>query len=149
MVRIMSAPERAAFETRHRSHTMASVRSQRTDLKQLLAAAMWRFGLRGWRRGRRTEGAKPDFVFVSARVAVFVDGCFWHGCPKCAKRPATNTDYWTSKIERNRRRDRKQTTALRHAGWTVLRFWGHEIDDDATASAAAVQEAHVTNLAAQ
>jgi DNA mismatch endonuclease (patch repair protein) len=106
---------------------MAAVKSTRTDLEQLLASQMWAAGLRGWRRGRRTENARPDFVFVSAHVAVFVDGCFWHGCTACAKRPATNRGYWTPKIERNRRRDRKQNAALHHAGWTVLRFWGHEL----------------------
>jgi DNA mismatch endonuclease, patch repair protein len=118
---------RAEHETRYRSSTMAAVKSSRTDLEQLLAREMWAFGLRGWRRGRRTESARPDFVFVGARLAVFVDGCFWHGCPTCSKAPATNRNYWGPKIERNRQRDRAQTVALQNAGWTVLRFWGHEL----------------------
>lgn len=126
---------RAAFEARHRSQTMAAVSSRRTDIEQRLAAEMWRIGLRGWRRERRTENARPDFVFVTPRVVVFVDGCFWHGCPRCAKRPATNLGYWTPKIKRNCDRDQEQTRDLQAAGWGVLRFWGHEIDHDIGACA--------------
>jgi DNA mismatch endonuclease, patch repair protein len=133
--------KRAVLEARHRSNTMAAVRSERTDIEQRLAKEMWRLGLRGWRRGRQTEGTRPDFVFVTARVAVFVDGCFWHGCARCAKRPATNTGYWGMKIQRNRLRDRAQNRALKDAGWTVIRFWGHEIESDTTSCAAAVHEA--------
>jgi DNA mismatch endonuclease, patch repair protein len=81
---------------------------------------------------------RPDFAFVSARVAVFVDGCFWHGCPSCAKRPASNTAYWGPKIERNRDRDRAQAASLTDANWTVVRFWGHELDEDAAACASLV-----------
>jgi len=120
---------------------MASVSSQRTDLEQRLAKEMWRLGLRGWRRGRPTEGARPDFAFVRPRVAVFVDGCFWHGCPECAKRPASNVEYWDPKIARNRARDVRQTDALQATGWNVLRFWGHEIERDVAACAAAVRTA--------
>lgn len=133
--------DRAAFEALHRSRTMASVSSQRTDLEQRLAREMWRLGLRGWRRGRRTEGARPDFAFVRAHVAVFVDGCFWHGCPECAKRPASNVEYWDPKIARNQTRDAEQTEVLQATDWTVFRFWGHEIERDAAGCAAAVRKA--------
>jgi DNA mismatch endonuclease (patch repair protein) len=115
---------------------MAAVKSSRTDLEQLLAREMWAMGLRGWRRGRRTENARPDFVFVGPRVAIFVDGCFWHGCPSCSKRPATNRDYWGPKIARNRERDVEQTENLQSANWTVLRFWGHELAAEASSCAA-------------
>jgi DNA mismatch endonuclease (patch repair protein) len=130
--------DRREHEVRYRSATMAAVKSSRTDLEQLLAHEMWAAGLRGWRRGRPVEGAHPDFVFVSARLVVFVDGCFWHGCPACGKRPATNRDYWGPKIGRNRDRDRRQTAALKGAGWTVLRFWGHELEVGAAICAARV-----------
>jgi DNA mismatch endonuclease (patch repair protein) len=119
---------------------MASVSSERTDLEQRLAKEMWRLGLRGWRRGRRTEGARPDFAFVRGQVAVFVDGCFWHGCPNCAKRPASNVEYWDLKIGRNRARDAEQTKRLHATGWSVIRFWGHEIEGDAAQCAAVVNE---------
>jgi DNA mismatch endonuclease (patch repair protein) len=130
MASSLMPPDRSELEARYRSSTMAAVKGSRTDLEQLLAGEMWAAGLRGWRRGRRTESARPDFVFVSPRVAVFVDGCFWHGCPACAERPATNRDYWDPKIERNQWRDREQTVTLEAAGWTVLRFWGHDVETD-------------------
>lgn len=139
MSRRMAPAERAAFEAAHRSRTMAAVRGARTDIEQQLAVAMWRLGVRGWRRGRMTEGARPDFVFVTPRLAVFVDGCFWHGCPLCLKRPRRNSMYWDEKILRNQRRDESQTAALREARWTVLRFWGHQLEADASACALTVR----------
>jgi len=67
-----------------------------------------------------------DLVFRSARVAVFVDGCFWHGCPAHHSPPKTNAGYWSAKIQSNKNRDRDTTERLRMEGWTVLRFWSHE-----------------------
>jgi DNA mismatch endonuclease, patch repair protein len=69
---------------------------------------------------------RPDLVFPRQRVAVFVDGCFWHGCPDHGTRPVTNADYWLLKIEANRRRDRRNTVTLEAHGWTVFRMWEHE-----------------------
>ncbi len=66
-----------------------------------------------------------DLVFSRRRVAVFIDGCFWHGCPEHHRRPGVNVDYWTQKVERNRQRDRATDAELVAAGWTVLRFWAH------------------------
>ncbi len=126
---------------------MASVGSTRTDLEQALAKAMWVRGLRGWRRARPVERARPDFTFISARVAVFVDGCFWHGCPDCAKTPTSHTDYWLPKLARTRKRDAEQTRALKAAGWTVLRFWGHDIQRELSGCATAVEQAVRANIA--
>ena len=78
-----------------------------------------------------------DLVLRKTRIAVFVDGCFWHGCPDHGTRPATNSQYWDDKIARNIERDAETTTYLRQAGWTVLRFWEHE---DPEAVADRVQE---------
>ena len=69
---------------------------------------------------------RPDIVFTRRRVAVFIDGCFWHSCPVHGTRPAANADYWTQKLARNHERDIAQTAALTSAGWRVLRFWEHE-----------------------
>ena len=70
---------------------------------------------------------RPDIVFPRRRIAVFIDGCFWHGCPEHGRRPdVRNSHYWTPKIAGNAERDRKHTAALETAGWTVLRFWEHE-----------------------
>lgn len=70
-----------------------------------------------------------DLVFPKRRVAVFIDGCFWHGCPAHHRQPAANAEYWTAKVERNRARDRGTDAALNDAGWTVLRYWAHEEPD--------------------
>jgi DNA mismatch endonuclease (patch repair protein) len=86
-------------------------------------------GPRGARQG--AKGARfqvrPDFVFRAIRLAVFVDGCFWHGCPLHATRPRQNADFWRDKIAANQVRDRLVTRTLRACGWRVLRFWEHEL----------------------
>jgi DNA mismatch endonuclease, patch repair protein len=82
----------------------------------------YRVSARPLRDLRRTA----DLVFRNARVAVFVDGCFWHGCPEHHAPPKTNASYWTTKIQGNRSRDEDTTERLRQQGWTVLRFWSHE-----------------------
>lgn len=69
---------------------------------------------------------RPDVIFPGAKVAVFVDGCFWHGCRLHGTRPRTNTDYWHAKIARNQARDARTTAALEASGWTVIRAWEHE-----------------------
>lgn len=74
------------------------------------------------------EGSRPrpDIAFTRQRVAVFVDGCFWHGCPEHGGRPKVNSTYWDAKIARNRERDAEQTQRLVAGGWTVVRVWEHE-----------------------
>lgn len=74
---------------------------------------------------------RPDIVFTRARVAVFVDGCFWHRCPIHGVMPKRNSEFWTPKLIRNVDRDREQDAALRNAGWTVVRVWEHVPVDDA------------------
>lgn len=69
---------------------------------------------------------RPDIVFTDKRLAIFLDGCYWHGCPLHGTTPATNTAYWDAKIATNKARDRRNTKALQSAGWTVLRIWEHE-----------------------
>ncbi|MEA2495996.1 MAG: mismatch endonuclease, patch repair protein [Thermoleophilaceae bacterium] len=77
---------------------------------------------------------RPDIVFTRARVAVFVDGCFWHGCPDHGTSPRANASYWTAKIARNRARDIRDQERLETDGWTVLRFWEHDAPDAAAAA---------------
>lgn len=85
---------------------------------------------------------RADIVFTRLRVAVFIDGCFWHGCPQHATLPKTNSDYWLPKLERNIERDRATDALLRDAGWTVLRYWEHEAPADvAKAVATAIRTA--------
>jgi DNA mismatch endonuclease (patch repair protein) len=84
--------------------------------------------MRFWIHRRPLPGlrAEPDIVFPRIRLAVFVDGCFWHGCPEHATRPVTNADWWGRKLDGNEARDRRNNESLEAAGWTVLRVWEHE-----------------------
>lgn len=87
---------------------------------------MVRAGLKHWRVQPKMLFS-PDFIFEQERVAVFIDGCFWHGCPMCKKCPSSNTEYWTAKISRNKARDKKASAELKKDNWKVVRFWEHEI----------------------
>lgn len=89
------------------------------------------------------EGARPrpDILFTRARVAVFVDGCFWHCCPEHGRQPSVNGGYWGPKLERNIARDRNADAALQDAGWTVVRVWEHEDPGDAAEHILSVLEA--------
>lgn len=105
--------------------------NRRTDTtpERLLRSALHSRGLR-YRKDRRLEVAgrrvRPDLAFGPARVAVFVDGCFWHRCPLHSTRPSANAEYWQQKFAANVARDRADDAALQAAGWTVLRVWEHE-----------------------
>lgn len=110
------------------SRRMAKVRQKGTDAEVALRREMHRIGLRYridyeiLRKPRRVA----DVAFPGRKIAVFVDGCFWHGCPEHATWPKQNAEFWREKIEANRRRDADTNERLRSLGWTVLRFWSHE-----------------------
>lgn len=108
-----------------KSEQMARVKSADTGPERRLRSALWRAG--GRFRLRRQLPGSPDLVFVGARVAVFVDGCFWHGCPAHYSCPATNATFWKAKLARNTQRDRRVEVELSRLGWTVLRVWEHEL----------------------
>jgi len=82
---------------------------------------------------REGRSIRPDLVFPAARVAVFIDGCFWHGCPVHGTSPKTNADYWLPKIAENRQRDARNNASLRAEGWDVIRAWTHEAPEDVVA----------------
>ena len=107
---------------------MSRIRRRDTKPELILRSALHASGLR-FRVDRKVETVHADIVFPTEMVAVFVDGCFWHGCPLHATKPRSNTFYWLPKLEENKRRDRMQTTLLRLHGWIVLRFWEHECRD--------------------
>lgn len=110
-----------------RSFTMSRIRSTGNAATELRFLHLLRnAGLTGWRRNARLLG-RPDIVFGRERVAVFLDGCFWHGCPRCYAPPKSNRAYWGPKIAGNIARDKKVTAQLRAAGWVVLRIWQHSI----------------------
>jgi DNA mismatch endonuclease (patch repair protein) len=107
---------------------MSLQRTKNTEAEMRLRRVLHRRGLR-YRLGRQPVAevqCKPDLVFVTARVAVFVDGCFWHGCKEHPSWPKSNAQWWKEKIERNRQRDEETRTQLRKAGWSVVQVWEHE-----------------------
>lgn len=108
-----------------KSEQMARVRSKDTRPELVLRRVLWHGGLR-YRLHANLPGS-PDIVFNNVRVAVFVDGCFWHGCPKHYTAPIRNADFWRGKIETNVARDRAVDEQLGAAGWVVLRIWEHEV----------------------
>ena len=104
-----------------RSKIMAAVHSRGNTTTELpLGRLLFAAGIRGYRKHWSVAG-KPDFAWPGRKLAVFVDGCFWHGCA-CKYLPRTNTEFWRSKIDRNKRRDRRVSNALRRKGWRVLRI---------------------------
>ena len=110
-----------------RSEIMSRIRSRgNRDTELAMVKVFKRHGLTGWRRNQPVFG-KPDFVFPRLRLAVFVDGCFWHRCPRHATQPKNNRAFWRRKFERNQARDRLVSRTLRRAGWRVLRIWEHEL----------------------
>ena len=115
------------FTKAKRSEVMSRVRgSGNRDTELALIALFRRHGVTGWRRKQKLFG-KPDFVFRRERLCVFVDGCFWHGCPKHATQPKTRARFWREKIARNKARDREVGRELRRKGWRVMRIWEHEL----------------------
>ena len=113
-----------------RRRTMQAVKGKDTKLELRLFSMLARMGLRGWKKHVDGVYGKPDAAFAGRRVAVFVDGCFWHGCPRCRRPlPAANGTYWKRKIARNKVRDRTNDSRLRRAGWTVVRIMEHEMTD--------------------
>ena len=111
------------FTKAKRSEVMSLIRSRGNRATELRLIVLLReHAITGWRRHAPVFG-KPDFVFRRERVAVFVDGCFWHACPRHATKPATRAAWWAAKLARNAQRDRAVTRALRASGWTVVRIW--------------------------
>jgi len=116
---------------KQRTRCMRAIRGKNTKPEILLRKALWYKGFR-YRLKNRLPG-KPDIAFPSERVAVFVDGCFWHGCPEHYQKPATNSEFWREKIQKNKKRDKDVNALLKAQGWKVLRFWEHEVRNNTEA----------------
>jgi DNA mismatch endonuclease (patch repair protein) len=116
-----------------RSKIMASVRTSGGTTERKMEKILRLRGLRGYRKQWPVTG-KPDFAWPKAKLALFVDGCFWHGCPRCDRQSKSNSDFWKPKIVSNRRRDRRVSRRLRQEGWSVLRVWECRISEGRTLS---------------
>lgn len=115
------------FSKSERSKIMVSVKSKNTKSTELkLISLLKKKSITGWRRNYPLIG-KPDFVFSPAKIAIFIDGCFWHGCPLHCRMPSSNINYWNKKINKSKVRDKKISKTLKMKGWQVIRIWEHEI----------------------
>lgn len=108
---------------------MSRIKARNTGPELRLRRTLYKTGVRGYRLSYDLPG-KPDLVFIRKRLAVFIDGCFWHKCPIHFVRPETRTEFWINKIDGNVRRDGAVNAKLKEAGWRVLRFWEHEIREN-------------------
>jgi DNA mismatch endonuclease (patch repair protein) len=122
-----------------RRFNMSRIKARDTGPELRLRKALFKTGVRGYRLHYKLTG-KPDLVFIGKRLAVFIDGCFWHKCPVHFIRPETRTEFWMNKIEGNVARDRRINAKLKEAGWCVLRFWEHEIREDPEKAARKIAE---------
>jgi DNA mismatch endonuclease (patch repair protein) len=125
---------------------MQSNRAKDTTLELRFRRALWAAGLRGYRKNWKKLPGKPDVVFVRHKLAIFVHGCFWHGCRRCNRtQTKTNTQFWTEKIAENIRRDAKNEEAIASLGYTCLVFWECDLKRD---TAEAIQQVS-SSLSAQ
>lgn len=115
------------FTKSKRSKVMSRIRGSGNKNTEIALAKLFRRNkLTGWRRNNKIFG-KPDFIFNKWRLAIFVDGCFWHGCPRHKTKPKNNRVFWHVKLSSNKSRDVIVTRTLRKSGWKVLRIWEHEL----------------------
>ncbi|MDE3065933.1 MAG: very short patch repair endonuclease [Verrucomicrobiota bacterium] len=111
------------FTKAKRSEVMSRIRGRGNKETEVVLARLLRANrISGWRRHQPIFG-KPDFIFPEFRLAIFVDGCFWHGCPEHATKPKNNRAFWRRKLSANKKRDQLVNRVLRRAGWRVVRIW--------------------------
>jgi DNA mismatch endonuclease (patch repair protein) len=108
-----------------RSEIMGRVKGKNSGAEKTLRSALHARGLR-FRLHRRIEGVSVDILIPGPKVAIFVDGCFWHCCPEHGTTPQSNQEYWLPKLKENRQRDERQNAGLQRAGWKVIRVWEHD-----------------------
>ncbi|MEU5898490.1 MULTISPECIES: very short patch repair endonuclease [Streptomyces] len=121
-------PEGSWASSAARRRNMQAIRSRDTKPERKIRSLLHAQGMRYRVAAKPLPGLRrtADIVFRPAKLAVFIDGCYWHGCPEHYVQPKTNAGYWSDKVARNMARDRDTDAQLRAAGWTVLRFWEHE-----------------------
>ncbi|MEW6637207.1 MAG: very short patch repair endonuclease [Actinomycetota bacterium] len=123
-----------------RSEHMGRVKGKNTSPERLLRSALWEAGLR-YRLNYKVPMGRPDIVFPGPKVAVSVDGCFWHGCPAHYSRPRSREEFWSEKLAANVERDSRLTIGLETLGWIVVRVWEHEVFTDLDGVVALVRRA--------
>lgn len=115
-----------------RSEIMSKIRSKDTKLEKEFYSILLSNGVEGLIKNPSGIFGNPDFISNEAKIAIFLDSCFWHGCPDHCRLPKTNKEYWVNKISRNKKRDEEVNRKLKKEGWLVLRVWEHNFSDDTT-----------------
>lgn len=129
------------FDKSTRSKIMSAVKSRgNKTTERRFRMLLVKNKIKGWKIGDPTVPGKPDFNFRERRIAIFVDGCFWHGCPKCYSAPKTSKLFWREKVNYNRKHDAKISGTLKKTGWLVFRFWEHEVNRQPSAKVKKVLE---------
>ncbi|MBN8571854.1 MAG: very short patch repair endonuclease [Ignavibacteria bacterium] len=111
------------------SYVMSTIKSKNTKPELSLRKALWISNLKGYRLKSKLKG-RPDIIYSKKKLAIFVDGCFWHMCPVHFKQPRSNVEYWGPKFQQNKKRDENVNENLKREGWKVLRFWEHDIQEN-------------------
>ncbi len=125
-----------------RRNTMRAVKSKDSKMEIKFRSALWRKGLRFYKNVENMPG-KPDIIFPRRKVVIFLDSCFWHGCPIHLRLPNSNAEYWQIKIETNRNRDIKINAIYREMHWQVMRVWEHELKKNFNSTLLKISEALV------
>jgi len=116
-----------------RSKTMKAIKGKgNLTTERKFRMLLVRAAIRGWQLHPQGLHGRPDIFFPQNKVAIFIDGCFWHGCQKCGHFPKTNEAFWRAKIERNRKRDTMTSQILKRQGYKVIRFWEHQLRENST-----------------
>lgn len=114
-----------------RSKQMGSVKGKgNKTTEKRLRYALVSAGITGWKVQPKHIIGNPDFIFKKEKLAIFVDGCYWHGCPKCGHVPKTRSEFWKAKIDRTKQRDKEKAMLLEEEGYIIVRFWEHELKDN-------------------
>jgi len=114
-----------------RSYNMSRIRGKNTSPEIKIRKMLFSEGIRGYRIHYNLPG-KPDIVFIKKKIAIFIDGCFWHKCPICFKAPETRKKFWLEKINKNVERDLEINELLKNMGWKVIRIWEHDVRKNPT-----------------
>lgn len=132
------------FSKEKRSEIMSKIRYKNTKPELRLRKHLWNRGHR-YKIHAKLPG-KPDIIFPSKKLVVFVDGCFWHKCPLCFKKPASNVEYWESKIAYNLEKDERINKELAETGWNIIRLWEHEVNKNIDACLGKIEKSLLSVL---
>ena len=112
-----------------RSEIMSAIRNKDTKIEIAFRKALWKQGFRYSKNSAKYFG-KPDLALKKYKMVIFIDSCFWHGCKKHCRIPATNKKYWANKINRNKERDKEVNKIYKKSGWKIIRIWEHDLKNN-------------------